>query len=150
MAHEGESSVYADMYGKNPTRESGKVGDITGEVDIHVGSTSSSGDKLGYDSLARGAMHQSKSFVQPLILPEHHREHGHGAGHDESPIAYIYVSKQRRGASSNATSFPARVNRFVATLGEVTASRVTALEKLDRLVRVARSGIDLMSLSMCH
>lgn len=158
-AHEGEASVYADMYANIPERATRSNGGGGKKEAIRVGFTSTTGDAYGYDSLMKGAMHHKRFYAQPLVLPEHHRSHGHGAGHDDPPVVYVYISKQPNGdtsssgksssgtssSSSDTVAFPARVNRFVATLGELTASRTAALEQLDRLVRVARSGIDLMT-----
>ena len=148
-ANDGESSVYT----KTPVSKSlsSFIEKERSHQSLYVGLLSKDNDNFGFNSLIKGAIHSKTSFVQPLIMPEHHQVAPRHGNQHKDPLSYIYVSKQGRKAISDTsdegtyTPLSARICRFVKALGELTSSRMEALEKLDRFVRVAQSSLDLMS-----
>ena len=96
---------------------------------VRIGTTSISGDDLGFDCLRIGQQHKKDHFMLPL-LTDHHTTH---------PFAYLYIEKK------NGKPLSPRLTRFIKTLGDMSSERMLQLEQLDRLIVLTKHATKVLT-----
>ena len=103
---------------------------------IVVGTTSVAGDHFGFDSLRSGAVHKKGTFVQPLNVK---KDHHHTSAF--LPFAYLYIKKDK----NEEKPLSPRLNRFIKTISIMSAKRMSNLEQIDRLLRLAKCASSMFN-----
>jgi len=103
---------------------------------IVVGTTSVAGDHFGFDSLRSGAVHKKGTFVQPLNVK---KDHHHTSAF--LPFAYLYIKKDK----NEEKPLSPRLNRFIKTISIMSAKRMSNLEQIDRLLRLAKCASSMLN-----
>ena len=120
VAASGEEKEEEEEGGANKKSADSKT--LVSTRRVVPGTTSVPGDEFGFDCLRRGARHKANHYAQPLTKK------------DAMHFAYLYMEKD------NNKALEPRVMRFIQTLTEMASSRLLMLEKIDRLVRLAKAA----------